>query len=308
MLKSFFSNSINIPTLRLSGVIGRAGMYRSGLTLDSLDKLIDKLFSDKKCPAVALIINSPGGSPTQSSLISERIISKSKEKKKKVIAFVEDVAASGGYWLACAADEIIIDQNSIVGSIGVVSPGFGFVRLINKIGVERRVYTSGKSKSFLDPFKAEKKEDIRRLKIIQEQIHENFISYVKTRRSLKLKKNKENEIFSGLFWVGQKAIDLGLADEMGSIHEIIKQRFGKKAKIKMIDQKKSFIQRRLSSSFPRNPLIDTDRAIEKLEEKALYGLGTDYNENSCINIYYIFQLLLFSVFFSTLNKKNIIQQ
>ncbi|SVA60055.1 uncharacterized protein METZ01_LOCUS112909, partial [marine metagenome] len=159
MLKSLFSKSVNIPTLRLSGVIGQAGMFRSGLTLNSLDKLINKLFSDKKCPAVALIINSPGGSPTQSSLISERIISKSKEKKKKVLAFVEDVAASGGYWLACAADEIFIDQNSVVGSIGVISPGFGFVEFIKKFGIERRVYTSGKSKSFLDPFKAEKKED-----------------------------------------------------------------------------------------------------------------------------------------------------
>ena len=268
MLKSIFRNSIIIPTLRLSGIIGQAGMFRSGLTLNTLDKLIEKLFSDKKSPAVALIINSPGGSPTQSSLIAERIISKSKEKNKKVLAFVEDVAASGGYWLACAADEIFIDQNSIIGSIGVISPSFGFVELIKKIGVERRVYTSGKSKSFLDPFKAEKEEDINRLKIIQEQIHENFISYVKKRRGLKIKTNQENEIFSGLFWVGQKAIDLGLADEVGSMHEIIKKRFGKKAKIKIIDQKKSFIQRKLSSSFPES-VIDTDKVIEKLEEKAL---------------------------------------
>ena len=141
MLKSLFSKSVNIPTLRLSGVIGQAGMFRSGLTLNSLDKLINKLFSDKKCPAVALIINSPGGSPTQSSLIAERIISQSKEKKKKVLAFVEDVAASGGYWLACAADEIFIDQNSVIGSIGVISPGFGFVEFIKKFGIERRVYT-----------------------------------------------------------------------------------------------------------------------------------------------------------------------
>ena len=274
MLKSLFSSSITIPTLRLSGVIGQAGMFRSGLTLNSLNKLIEKLFSDKKSPAIALIINSPGGSPTQSSLIAERIISKSKEKKKKVLAFVEDVAASGGYWLACAADEIFIDQNSIIGSIGVISPSFGFVEFIKKIGVARRVYTSGKSKSFLDPFKVEKKEDIKRLKIIQEQIHENFISYVKNRRGLKLKKNKQNEIFSGLFWVGKQAIDLGLADEIGSIHQIINKRFGKNAKIKIIDQKKSFIQRKLSSSLPES-IIDTDKVIEKLEEKALwsrYGL------------------------------------
>ena len=160
MFKRFFSKDINIPTLRLTGVIGQAGIARSGLTIAGIEKLVDKLFSDKKAPAVALIINSPGGSPTQSSLIAEKIINLGKEKNKKVYAFVEDVAASGGYWLACAADEIYLDLNSIVGSIGVISPGFGFVDLIKKIGVERRVYTSGKSKSFLDPFKEEKKEDI----------------------------------------------------------------------------------------------------------------------------------------------------
>ena len=270
MFKKFFSKSINIPTLRLTGVIGQAGFMRSGLSLVSLDKLINKLFSDKKAPAIALIINSPGGSPTQSSLIAKKITDLAKKKKKKILAFVEDVAASGGYWLACAADEIYLDQNSIVGSIGVISPGFGFVDLIKKIGVERRVYTSGKSKSFLDPFKEEKNEDIERLKKIQEQIHDNFISYVKSRRGNKLNENNLEEIFSGLFWVGQKGIDLGLADGLGSINEIIENKFGKKAKIKIIDQKKSFLQRKLSSS-----LIDSDAVLQKIEEKALwsrYGL------------------------------------
>ena len=266
MLKSLFSNSINIPTLRLSGVIGQAGFMRSGLSITSLDKLIDKLFADKKSPAVALIINSPGGSPTQSSLIAEKIIKKSKEKNKKVISFVEDVAASGGYWLACASDEIYIDINSILGSIGVISPGFGFVELLKKIGVERRVYTSGKSKSFLDPFKEEKEEDIKRLKNIQEQIHENFISYVKNRRGSKIQEKDFDEVFSGLFWVGKKAIDLGLADGLGSIYDIIQQRFGKKAKIKIIDQKKSFIQRKLSSS-----LLDSEVIMQKIEEKAMWS-------------------------------------
>ena len=266
MLKSLFSNTINIPTLRLSGVIGQAGFMRSGLSLTSLDKLIDKLFADKKSPAVALIINSPGGSPAQSSLIAEKIIKKSKEKNKKVFSFVEDVAASGGYWLACASDEIYIDTNSILGSIGVISPGFGFVELIKKIGVERRVYTSGKSKSFLDPFKEEKEEDINRLKNIQEQIHENFISYVKNRRGSKIREQDFDEVFSGLFWVGKKAIDLGLADGLGSIYDIIQQKFGKKAKIKIIDQKKSFIQRKLSSS-----LLDSDAIMQKIEEKAMWS-------------------------------------
>ena len=266
MLKSIFSNSIEIPTLRLSGVIGQAGFMKSGLSISSLDKLIDKLFSNKKSPAVALIINSPGGSPTQSSLIAEKIITKSKEKNKKVLAFVEDVAASGGYWLACASNEIFIDTNSIIGSIGVISPGFGFVELIKKIGIERRVYTSGKSKSFLDPFKEEKEEDISRLRDIQEQIHENFISYVTSRRGAKISEKNYNEVFSGLFWVGQKAIDLGLADGIGSINEVIKERYGKKAVIKIIDQKKSFIQRKLSTS-----LIDSETILQKIEEKAMWS-------------------------------------
>tara|TARA_B110000116_G_scaffold8244_1_gene7006 strand:- start:95 stop:907 length:813 start_codon:yes stop_codon:yes gene_type:complete len=266
MFKSLFSNSIEIPTLRLSGVIGQAGFMRSGLNITALDQLIDKLFSNKKSPAVALIINSPGGSPTQSSLIAEKIIKKSKQKNKKVMAFVEDVAASGGYWLACASDEIYIDTNSILGSIGVISPGFGFVELIKKIGIERRVYTSGKSKSFLDPFKAAKEDDIERLQSIQEQIHENFIEYVKKRRGSKIIEKDFNEVFSGLFWVGQKAIDLGLADGLGSIYDIIEKKFGKKAKIKFIDQKKSFIQKRLSSS-----LLDADALIQKIEEKTLWS-------------------------------------
>ena len=270
MLKSFFSKSINIPTLRLSGVIGQAGFMRSGLNISALDKLIEKLFADKKSPAVCLIINSPGGSPTQSSLIADKIIKKSKEKNKKVFSFVEDVAASGGYWLACASEEIYVDTNSILGSIGVISPGFGFVELLKKAGIERRVYTSGKSKSFLDPFKEEKKEDIDRLKDIQEQIHENFINYVESRRGERLDISKKDEIFSGLFWVGQKGVDLGLADGLGSIDEIVKEKFGNKAKIKIIDQKKSFLQKRFSSS-----LINTEELLQKIEEKSIwsrYGL------------------------------------
>ena len=269
MFKRFFSKDINIPTLRLTGVIGQAGIARSGLTIAGIEKLVDKLFSDKKAPAVALIINSPGGSPTQSSLIAEKIINLAKEKNKKVYAFVEDVAASGGYWLACAADEIYLDLNSIVGSIGVISPGFGFVDLIKKIGVERRVYTSGKSKSFLDPFKEEKKEDIDRLKSIQEQIHENFIEYVKSRRGSKLLSSAENEIFSGLFWVGKKGVDLGLADGIGSINQIIREKYGNKAKIKIIDQKKSFLQKRLSSSINNNDIINR---LEEMVMWSRYGL------------------------------------
>ena len=141
----------------------------------------------------------------------------------KVYAFVEDVAASGGYWLACSADEIFVDENSIVGSIGVISPGFGFVQMLKKLGIERRVYTSGKSKSFLDPFKDVKQEDIKRLKDIQEEIHENFINHVKKSRGKKIK-SKDEDIYNGLFWTGKKAIKLGLADGIGHIEDIMKKK------------------------------------------------------------------------------------
>ena len=265
MFKKFLTKNIQIPVLRLSGIISaQSGITSSGLAINNLEKLIEKLFADKKSPAVVLVINSPGGSPTQSSLIAKKIIDLSKEKNKKVIAFVEDVAASGGYWLACAADEIYIDQNSVIGSIGVISPGFGFVDLIKKVGIERRVYTSGKSKSFLDPFKKEKKEDIDRLKNIQEQIHDNFIDYVKDRRGSKLDQKKLKDIFSGLFWVGKKAIDLGLADGIGSLNQVLEKKFGKKIKIKMISQKKSFLQRRLSSS-----ILNSEEILNKIEEKIM---------------------------------------
>jgi signal peptide peptidase SppA len=227
--------------------------------------ILKKAFSIKKIKHVAISINSPGGSPVQSHLIYSYIKQLAKEKKVKVIIFAEDVAASGGYWLACAADEIYIDQNSVIGSIGVISPGFGFVDFIKKIGIERRVYTSGKSKSFLDPFKEEKKEDIDRLKNIQEQIHDNFIDYVKERRGSKIDQNKTDDIFSGLFWVGNKAIDLGLADGIGSLKPILEEKFGKKIKIKMISQKKSFLQRRFSSSILNSEIIN------KIEERIMFS-------------------------------------
>ena len=265
MLKSLFSKSINIPTLRLSGVIGQSGLTKSGLNINSLDKLIDKLFMDKKCKAVALIINSPGGSPTQSSLIAEKIIKKSKEKNKKIITFVEDVAASGGYWLACAGDEIYININSIVGSIGVISPGFGFVDLLKKIGVERRVYTAGKNKSTLDPFLEEKPEDIERLKKIQLEIHQDFIDVVEESRKNKLKKDSGIELFSGEFWSGKKAKELGLVDEIGNINEVLKDKFGKDVVIKKFEKPKSWISKKFSSS---------EESVEKiasiLEERSIW--------------------------------------
>ena len=180
----FITKKSIIGIIKLAGIISTESRLgsRGGLNLNDLSDSITKAFSFKNIKAIALLVNSPGGSPVQSALIANRIRDLAKEKEIPVYCFIEDLAASGGYWLACASDEIYVDTNSILGSIGVISPGFGFVELLKKAGIERRVYTSGKSKSFLDPFKEEKEEDINRLKKIQEQIHENFISYVKSRR------------------------------------------------------------------------------------------------------------------------------
>src|SRR5579864_2812628 len=194
-----------VPVVRLSGVIGAVTPLRPGLTLSSTARSIERAFAIRNARAVALIINSPGGSPAQSHLVFRRIRQLATEKKLPVIAFVEDVGASGGYMLACAADEIICDQFSIVGSIGVVGGSFGFAKLMDKLGVERRLYTSGEHKAMLDPFLPEDAGDVKRLKAIQKDIHERFIALVKERRAGKLK-GPEKTLFSGEFWTAGKAI------------------------------------------------------------------------------------------------------
>ena len=202
---SIFKKKKIIPHIKLSGVIGNVGKFRQGIDFASQEELIKKAFSIKKSPAVAISINSPGGSPVQSHLIHDLIKDESKKNNKKVIIFAEDVAASGGYLIACAGDEIYANQSSIVGSIGVIYSSFGFKDLIQKIGVQRRVYTAGKNKSTLDPFLDEKKEDIERLKNIQLDLHKDFIDVVEKSRSTKLKKESGIELFSGEFWSGRKS-------------------------------------------------------------------------------------------------------
>ena len=228
-LKNLFSRKQVVSAIRLSGVI-KSG--NDGLSLENIKPALDKAFSRKQ-KAVALIINSPGGSPVQSSLIGKYINKLSEENQIPVIAFVEDVAASGGYWLACAADEIYADENSIIGSIGVVGGGFGFHQFIEKHGIERRIYTSGKNKVNLDPFKRENPEDVIKLKAIQQEIHENFIKHVKLSRSesymnacekfmndgIVQSSDEFREIlFNGDFWTGKKAVELGLIDGIDDIH------------------------------------------------------------------------------------------
>ena len=216
-----------VPVVRLAGVIGISTPFKPGLTLGSVARALDRAFSMRNIRAVALAINSPGGSAVQSHLIYRRIRALADENKVPVIAFVEDVAASGGYMIACAADEIVCDASSIVGSIGVVGGTFGFDKLIEKVGIERRLYTSGERKAMLDPFLPEKPEDVERLKAIQHDIHESFIGLVKARRGAKLD-SRETALFSGEYWTGQRSRELGLVDAIGELRGTLRERYGEK--------------------------------------------------------------------------------
>jgi signal peptide peptidase SppA len=232
-----------VPVVRLTGAIGFSTPLSPGITLATTAKLLDRAFGVKSAKAVALVINSPGGSPVQSHLIYQRIRSLAAEKKKKVIAFVEDVAASGGYMIACAADEIIVDRSSIVGSIGVISASFGFDKAIKKLGIDRRVHTAGENKLTLDPFQPEKADDIRRLKALQKDIHEMFIGLVKTSRGKKLK-GPEKTLFSGEFWTGEKSVELGLADRLGEIKTVLRERYGKKVETPLVSPSTSWFSKK----------------------------------------------------------------
>lgn len=228
-----FSRSTVIPVLRFTGAIGMVTPLRPGLSLATVAAQIEKAFAMSKAPAVAIAINSPGGSPVQSSLIFKRIRQLAEEKNKKVYVFCEDVAASGGYYLAIAGDEIYADASSIVGSIGVISSGFGFDKAIEKLGIERRVYTAGLSKGSLDPFKPENAEDIERLKSLQRDVHDVFIGVVKDRRAARLK-GVDSELFSGAFWSGPKALDLGLVDGIADMRSKMREVFGDKVRLRVI--------------------------------------------------------------------------
>jgi len=234
---NLFKSAPKVAVIRLTGAIGTG---RNSLTDAALAPLIEKAFAKGKPKAVVLQINSPGGSPTQSALIAARIRRLAAEKELPVFAFVEDVAASGGYWLATAADEIFADDNSVLGSIGVISGGFGFHELIKAHGIERRVHTAGESKSMMDPFKPEKQEDIDRLERVLEQIHQNFIAQVKGRRGDKL---KGENLFTGEIWIGQAAVENGLIDGIGHMVPVMKDRFGDKVEFKVYGPKKGLLSR-----------------------------------------------------------------
>ena len=252
-----------VSVLRLSGLIANGA--RGQINDQTFASVIERAFEKGNPSAVALLVNSPGGSPVQSSLIGARIRRLSEEKNVPVLAFVEDVAASGGYWIAVAADEIFVDANSIVGSIGVISAGFGLHDLIARYGVERRVYTAGASKSTLDPFRPEKKEDVERLTSILEDVHEIFKNHVRARRGEKL--SKEEDLFNGAFWTGQKAIELGLVDQIGHLNGVLKERYGDKVRIKTYGPKKSF-----ASRFGAKMLDDAALLAEEKIAFARFGL------------------------------------
>ncbi len=275
--KSWFDRSPLVPVLRLGGVIGASSPFSPALNLAGLAEQIEKAFSTKNAKAVALQINSPGGSPVQSKLIFNRIRALSKEKEIPVYSFVEDVAASGGYWLCLAGDEVYADDSSILGSIGVISAGFGFDKAIAKIGVDRRVYTAGERKMSLDPFSPEQPEEIIRLKALQSEIHTAFRSLVENRRGDKIAKAGDS-LFTGEFWSGTKALELGLIDGLGDLRSVMREKFGDKVNLKLIKPKRGLFSRASVGSHLANRLTAPNITaglsadlINTLEERALWS-------------------------------------
>ncbi|SFM40114.1 serine protease SohB [Pleomorphomonas diazotrophica] len=262
-----------VPLVRLSGAIGMpAALGRGSLSLSAIDGTLKKAFSVTGAKAVALAINSPGGSPVQSHLIFRRIRQLADEKKLPVIAYVEDIAASGGYMLACAADEIVADRSSILGSIGVVSATFGLDKAIARLGIDRRVYTAGTRKVTLDPFQPENGEDVEHLKTLQRDIHAFFIELVRERRGTRLTGGEE--LFSGLYWAGERSAALGLVDRIGTAHDDLVARFGEKVDIRPFEPGRSgFLRRRLfgATAGETSGLVDFDDVLAAIERRSLFS-------------------------------------
>ena len=266
-----------VPVVRLTGVIGFSTPLRPGLTLAGIARTLERAFSMRNASTVAVSINSPGGSPVQSHLIFRRIRELAQEKGRRVIAFVEDAAASGGYMIACAADEIIADPHSIVGSIGVVGGSFGFDKAMAKLGVERRLYTSGEHKAMLDPFLPENADDVERLKKLQREIHDDFIGLVKSRRAGKLN-GPENDLFSGEYWTGRRGLELGLVDGIGDLRGVLRERFGDNVVTPLVSAERGWFGRRVPGVGGSLGLLQGGLAedlISALEARAMwarYGL------------------------------------
>jgi len=256
-----------VAHVRLSGTIAARPGFGGGISLASTGPVLDRAFAMKRLSAVFLSINSPGGSPVQSSLVAARIHRLAEEKKVPVIAFVEDAAASGGYWIACAADEIVADPSSILGSIGVISSGFGFTSAMERLGVERRLRTAGTEKSFRDPFRAETPEDTARLDTLLEDLHGEFRAWVTLRRGAVLKAPPE-DLFTGRFWLGRKAVELGLADRLGDAAGEAKRRFGDTVRLIPVGGPRPPLLRRLL------PGLSAEALLAAAEDRAAWaGLG-----------------------------------
>ncbi|MBY0382740.1 MAG: S49 family peptidase [Xanthobacteraceae bacterium] len=267
-----------VPVVRLSGVIGAVTPLRPGLTLSGVAKTIEKAFETKRARAVAIVINSPGGSPVQSRQIYSRIRQLADAKKVPVLVFVEDVAASGGYMIACAGDEVFCDPSSILGSIGVIGGGFGFQDLIKKVGIERRLYTSGDNKGSLDPFLPEKPDEVERLKAIQREIHDTFIDLVKNSRGTRLK-GDETYLFSGEYWAGERSVALGLADGIGDLRSVLRARYGDHVRTPMVAPAAGLLSTLAGRKPGAGVLVSAsgfpDELISALESRAIwarYGL------------------------------------
>jgi signal peptide peptidase SppA len=259
-----FRKSIPVVNhVRLHGAIGIGTPLRPPLTARDTEELLERAFARKGLAAVALTINSPGGSAVQAAMIHDRIRALADKRKVPVLVFCEDVAASGGYWLACAGDEIYADASSIVGSIGVIAAGFGFVEAMAKLGIERRVHTAGDRKSLLDPFKPERNEDVERLAALQADVHEAFKAAVRARRGARLK-GDEAELFSGDFWPGRQALERGLVDGLGHLHDILERKFGDKVVIRTLTQPAGWGLRRLGFGV-------SESLIDALEARALWA-------------------------------------
>jgi serine protease SohB len=268
-----------VPVVRLTGIVGFSTPLRPGLTLATVARTLDRAFALGHAAAVALVINSPGGSAVQSHLIFRRIRQLAEQHNRRVIGFIEDAGASGGYMIACAADEIVADQHSIVGSIGVVGGSFGFDKLIAKLGVERRLYTSGEHKAMLDPFLPENPDDVDRLKNLQHEIHDDFIALVKSRRAGKLA-GPQDDLFSGAYWTGRRALELGLVDAVGDLRSVLRERFGDKVVTPLVSAERGWLGRRLLGAGTREaaPVAQfgfAEDVISALEARAIwarYGL------------------------------------
>jgi signal peptide peptidase SppA len=261
------NDDVVVPVVRVSGVIGSAMRFRPGISMESMAAPLQRAFSYRNSPAVALIVNSPGGTPVQAHLIYKRIRALAAEKQKTVFAFVEDVAASGGYMIAAAADEIIVDPSSIIGSIGVVSAGFGFQDLIARYGIERRVHSAGEKKVMLDPFKPERAEDVAHLESLQREIHALFIDLVKERRGTKL--TNDPDLFSGAFWSGRRGVELGLADRVGDARTVLREVYGDKVSTPIVGARRSLWAR---FGIPSSLAGDSANAIiGAIEERAAWS-------------------------------------